>query len=456
MLPISSQAFRESWNKVLIEYHSLTWEKANRIAHHYFEKGLYFSLIMGGSFALLGGIFSFYTTLPMIAFKVAFICLLGSYFTHKMEDKKGLFHCKFVQKAGAPKGIERTTLNGCYINAAFQILKPILSRIKDQLEVFSPEQGVDQAKLASLYLFIQSFESPKNGDKETYYPFVKDFLVQKKVNQIMTQSGGSKSRDQVEKECANSPLSSEDMHQEDLMEFIAYFFQKVDETYNKAFDQGDRTNCIWEQAAGFSYDVKIKGSVEENGTQVKKSSTTSFSDPFLQFCLEVRGSLQDSMNAFFASEPVNNYQMTTISPNKNPRRTLSLNATKQTFLKETAPFLLLSLNRFIPVYQQNERGEEVYVGAKKISDPIEEAFTFTLSSGWFDEGKRPQAGIQYDLIAFSVHLGPSMNGGHYVTYRKEGEVWYKFDDAEVTQVTSEQLEKAQKQLYEALYERRPN
>lgn len=48
-------------------------------------------------------------------------------------------------------------------------------------------------------------------------------------------------------------------------------------------------------------------------------------------------------------------------------------------------------------------------------------------------------GEQYNLYAAVVHCGSSVDSGHYYTYAKDGEDWYKFNDCAVIQSSEEEL-----------------
>lgn len=48
-------------------------------------------------------------------------------------------------------------------------------------------------------------------------------------------------------------------------------------------------------------------------------------------------------------------------------------------------------------------------------------------------------GEQYNLYAAVVHCGSSVDSGHYYTYAKDGDEWYKFNDCAVIQSSEEEL-----------------
>lgn len=46
---------------------------------------------------------------------------------------------------------------------------------------------------------------------------------------------------------------------------------------------------------------------------------------------------------------------------------------------------------------------------------------------------------QYELYAAVVHCGSSVDSGHYYTFAKDGQEWYKFNDCVVLPTTQEEL-----------------
>lgn len=50
-----------------------------------------------------------------------------------------------------------------------------------------------------------------------------------------------------------------------------------------------------------------------------------------------------------------------------------------------------------------------------------------------------ELGDQYKLYAAVVHCGSSVDSGHYYTYAKDSEEWYKFNDCAVIQSSEEEL-----------------
>jgi len=75
-------------------------------------------------------------------------------------------------------------------------------------------------------------------------------------------------------------------------------------------------------------------------------------------------------------------------------------------------------------------------------------------SGFLDEGAT--APVEYRLIGLIQHIG-SMGGGHYIAYclhKRRPQDWYEFDDLQVSQVSAEQVERAEP--YVLFYQRLPS
>ncbi len=47
--------------------------------------------------------------------------------------------------------------------------------------------------------------------------------------------------------------------------------------------------------------------------------------------------------------------------------------------------------------------------------------------------------ISYELYAAVIHYGSNIDYGHYYTFGKDGDNWFKFNDCSVTKITSELL-----------------
>lgn len=59
---------------------------------------------------------------------------------------------------------------------------------------------------------------------------------------------------------------------------------------------------------------------------------------------------------------------------------------------------------------------------------------------WFDNDLGSNNSGYYTLKAVLTHKGRSSSSGHYVAWvRSNGDVWYKFDDDDVTSVTTDEI-----------------
>jgi len=66
-----------------------------------------------------------------------------------------------------------------------------------------------------------------------------------------------------------------------------------------------------------------------------------------------------------------------------------------------------------------------------------------------------EGAARYRLDGFGVHLGSSQHGGHYISYRREGDVWYEMNDNHVRRIDGKELERAKAQAYFTHHSRIP-
>ncbi|MDR2539681.1 MAG: ubiquitin carboxyl-terminal hydrolase [Chlamydiales bacterium] len=83
----------------------------------------------------------------------------------------------------------------------------------------------------------------------------------------------------------------------------------------------------------------------------------------------------------------------------------------------------------------------------KFTDPIE--IPEQLDPTLFHVKNSPSG--SYELSSFIVHLGSSLNGGHYITYRKVQDQWIECNDGWISPCSKEQALKAAKQSYICFY-----
>jgi len=68
----------------------------------------------------------------------------------------------------------------------------------------------------------------------------------------------------------------------------------------------------------------------------------------------------------------------------------------------------------------------------------------------FNENKDKQ---EYQLKGFACHLGSSLNGGHYTSYVKKNDTWFRCNDSNVTEIDEGDALKAAKDAYVLHYEK---
>ena len=120
-------------------------------------------------------------------------------------------------------------------------------------------------------------------------------------------------------------------------------------------------------------------------------------------------------------------------------------ATKQLFLQEVPPILILHLKRF--VYQTNT--------IQKLHKHIQFPSTLTLTPDLFSS-KRP--GYSYELLSVVYHHGTTAVNGHYTCDVKSpaGE-WLRVDDTVIVPVSEESVleAKGDRSEYLLMYQRIP-
>lgn len=89
-----------------------------------------------------------------------------------------------------------------------------------------------------------------------------------------------------------------------------------------------------------------------------------------------------------------------------------------------------------------ESREAVYKAMKDVDARQLAASPGTLQEWSSDEGERLLPSGFYDLIGIITHVGRSADSGHYIAWvrdEKFSNVWWKFDDDKVSQVTEEEI-----------------
>ena len=108
-------------------------------------------------------------------------------------------------------------------------------------------------------------------------------------------------------------------------------------------------------------------------------------------------------------------------------------ATKKLSIKRLPPVLCIQLKRF----------RQVANDSKKIEDHI--SFPLSLDMGPYTT--KPNHALVYELESVVVHESEKGKGdtetGHYLTFTRQGDTWFLFNDDKVTAVTLDEVLKAQ-------------
>lgn len=121
--------------------------------------------------------------------------------------------------------------------------------------------------------------------------------------------------------------------------------------------------------------------------------------------------------------------------------------TKRIAFKELPEVLCVHIKRF--------RYETGWFNGSKNSKVVTFPVNRPLDMSVFLDEMPPQA-VEYQLVGLIQHIG-SMGGGHYISYcrhKRKPQDWYEFDDMQVSQVSAEQVERAEP--YVLFYQRTPS
>ena len=128
----------------------------------------------------------------------------------------------------------------------------------------------------------------------------------------------------------------------------------------------------------------------------------------------------------------------------------TISSTKTTFLasKEAAPQVLtLSIGRFSQELIRKEDGSVEFHGIKN-SNPVSgllNAVTIPIAGG---------SSVTYEPTSVLCHIGAELRPGHYITYRKENDLWMKYNDSHVSVATAEELEQIKREAYFISYRKK--
>ncbi|MGL5263040.1 MAG: ubiquitin carboxyl-terminal hydrolase [Candidatus Rhabdochlamydia sp.] len=101
--------------------------------------------------------------------------------------------------------------------------------------------------------------------------------------------------------------------------------------------------------------------------------------------------------------------------------------------------LFISLERFVPNWENPKK-------PTKFTNPIEipEQLDAKLL-------KKDASNQKYELSSFIVHIGQTINGGHYIAYRKVKDQWVKCNDGDISYPSKEEMLTAAKNSYICFY-----
>lgn len=84
--------------------------------------------------------------------------------------------------------------------------------------------------------------------------------------------------------------------------------------------------------------------------------------------------------------------------------------------------------------------KKMEVDVVKRNEPNEEKKDVKYEQFWFDDDLGSNNSGYYTLQAVLTHKGRSSSSGHYVAWvRSSGDVWFKFDDDEVSAVATDEI-----------------
>lgn len=116
----------------------------------------------------------------------------------------------------------------------------------------------------------------------------------------------------------------------------------------------------------------------------------------------------------------------------------------RSLIGELPPVLTIQLNRF--------SYDRILLAAFKLNQKVTASNTIQIPVS-VTENSIEQF-VTYDLTGFIVHLGASINFGHYVSYYLKNGQWYGANDAHVNPVTIQVVNEAAKEAYTFTYKKR--
>ncbi|KAJ8112198.1 hypothetical protein OPT61_g5385 [Boeremia exigua] len=227
--------------------------------------------------------------------------------------------------------------------------------------------------------------------------------------------------------------------QQDAHEYMQFFLNTLHLTNGGSTDSED-CDCIIHKT--------FYGKLQSTVTCDKCNNTTTALDPYMDLSLDIRNhkkrknnadkgeeaalDLRDCLDRFTAKEKLESAQYTCRNCD-SPQ-----NAIKQLSIKRLPPVLSIHLKRFEHAKAQSSKIEtkvnfpmkldlSPYTAAHK--EHAKAAKASGLPNTNFNVNS-PSNSLTYELSSVIVHKG-KIDSGHYVSYSREGNDWFAFDDSKV-------------------------
>lgn len=225
-------------------------------------------------------------------------------------------------------------------------------------------------------------------------------------------------RNYVDPEPLISALRLDSSVQQDGQEFMKLFLTLLEKSFEGIPEMEQKISKMFRGRAGYQTRCLTCQNLSQSSYRF---------DDFTELDIPIKGykTLQESLGALLAPEILdgdNQY----FCEHCNSKR----DATRQLVVKETPPFLCLSLQRFVFDLKKMDRVK----ANDKFSFPLE------LESATITHNHQESCKIMYDLEGILLHKGNSARQGHYVAHvavdvkGKNRNVWYRFDDTDVSKL----------------------
>ncbi len=154
---------------------------------------------------------------------------------------------------------------------------------------------------------------------------------------------------------------------------------------------------------------------EEFGSPSARPSPSAFGEPFLK--LNIEGAAGNS--AMTMAQLVDQNITTPVQAQRRIGQGDSEEATLKLSLSRVPDSLFVQIARY------DSRGNKLQNSISGLGEGIQLPVV-----------RPPGAFVEYEPIAFVCHLGTTLHGGHYITFKKENEVWKRYSDDHVEEFES--------------------